>query len=107
MEWILGMRATWEGLRIDPCPFPSMGAVRATRVWRGRRVTVSFDAAAFAPGAAPTLAANGETLAGCVLDEATLDRLGGEVEIRVSWEGEPGPAVTAEIKMPTTERSEA
>src|SRR5690606_9297785 len=25
LEWIVGLRATWEGLRIDPCPFPSMG----------------------------------------------------------------------------------
>jgi cellobiose phosphorylase len=108
MEWILGLRATWEGLRIDPCPFPSMGAVEATRVWRGRRVTVSFDAAAFGPGATPTLTANGETLAGCVLDEATLDRLGREIAIRVSWGAAPA---MGEVKMPsaeaTTERSGA
>jgi cellobiose phosphorylase len=27
VEWVLGVRATWEGLRIDPCPFPALGEV--------------------------------------------------------------------------------
>ena len=105
-EWVLGLRATWEGLRIDPCPFASMGDVEATRVYRGKRVRVSFDAAAFAPGLTPRLTVNGEAFSGCVLDERTLSGLGDEISVRVSWVAEP---MRTELKMPavepTTERS--
>lgn len=91
IEWIVGLRATWEGLRVDPCPFPSMGRVRASRQWRGRRVIVEFDAAAFDPAVEPVLTfADGSPIAGCVLSETNLPATG-EVHVRVSWPGAAEP----------------
>ncbi len=89
IEWIVGLRATWEGLRIDPCPFPSMGQVCASRLWRGRTIRVEFDAAMFDPATEPVLTTlDGAPIAGCVLTEALLSSLSasGEVHIRVSWQ---------------------
>lgn len=90
LEWIVGIRPTWEGLRIDPCPFAAMGRVRATRLWRGRSITVAFDAATFDPTAEPVLSVAGRRRAGCVLTEADLPA-SGEVHIEVAWEASREP----------------
>ncbi|GAB4385503.1 MAG: glycosyl transferase [Phycisphaerales bacterium] len=90
LEWIVGIRPTWEGLRIDPCAFAAMGRVRATRVWRGRSITVAFDAATFDPAGEPVLSLAGRRLAGCVLTEADIPA-SGEVHIEVAWEASREP----------------
>lgn len=110
IEWVLGLRATWAGLLIDPCPIAEMGDVRATRLWRGRRVTVSFDARAYLADGQARLTVNGVAVDGCVLDESLLDRLapGGDIAVSVSWVAASDPTLeTAEVKVRTTERSEA
>lgn len=84
MEWILGMRASWEGLTIDPCPFPALGRVEATRLWRGRNVRVEFDAAAYSPNAPARLMVNGLEHSGNVIrgDAYPKDR---ELHVVVTW----------------------
>ncbi|HEY0592028.1 MAG TPA: glycosyl hydrolase family 65 protein [Thermoanaerobaculia bacterium] len=42
-EWVFGVRAEWDGLRIDPCLPPSWKRARMTRPWRGRTVEISID----------------------------------------------------------------
>jgi cellobiose phosphorylase len=84
LEWILGMRPEWEGLRIDPCPFASMGRVSATRLWRGRTVRVSFDADEFSANLPPKLTINGREHAGNLV-RADDHPSGQELSIDVSW----------------------
>ena len=33
LEWVLGIRPTWDGLLIDPCVPRDLGAVEVTRRW--------------------------------------------------------------------------
>lgn len=105
VEWVLGVRATWEGLTIDPCPIAEMGEVDVTRTWRGRRVRVRYDARSFEPGLAARLELNGVAVDGIVIDESMLDGIPpeGEIGIRVRWDEPPAP----EITVTTVERSRA
>jgi len=112
MEWVLGIRPTFHrggngvvdapgvasgvasggtvepGLLIDPVPPPGLGRVTVTRRWRGAPVTISFDAAEFAPGVAPTLTVViggvGKVLGSNVLP-AAFAAGGGPVEVHVRW----------------------
>lgn len=91
LEWVLGIRPTWEGLVIDPCPFVELGRVDATRTWRGRRVRLRFDAAehARAEGGNPRVLVHGmerETRM-ITIDDA---REGGVIEVEVKWGPLPG-----------------
>ncbi len=73
LEWVLGLRPAWDGdqgatgLLIDPCPPASLGKVSVHRVWRGRTVRVTFDAARFAPDRRAVLTVNGEVIEGNLL----------------------------------------
>ena len=88
LEWIVGLRPTWEGLSIDPCPFPSLGKVEATRLWRGRTVRVRFDSTQFSLGALPSLTINGRPHTGATI--APTDYPGqGELTIDVAWSPSP------------------
>jgi cellobiose phosphorylase len=84
LEWVVGIRPDWDGLVIDPCPFPTLGKVEATRLWRGRTVRVSFDAAEFSRSLPPQLTVNGRPHPGSLI---RADELGPEQElnIAVSW----------------------
>jgi cellobiose phosphorylase len=42
-EWVLGVRAEWDGLRIDPCLPPSWGRARMTRPWRGSLYEIAIE----------------------------------------------------------------
>jgi hypothetical protein len=49
LDWVLGVRPTWEGLRIDPCVWPELGEVdlvfgdgQAAALWLGGRGSVGF-----------------------------------------------------------------
>ncbi len=90
-----GIRPTWEGLIIDPCPLPGMGNVDVTRTWRGKRVRVRFDAGAFAPGQPVRLSVNGIEQAGNVLIDGSdvVPAVGTDVDVRVSWGEAAGGAV--------------
>jgi len=78
LEWVLGIRPTWQGLLIDPCPAESMGKVSVTRTWRGVKIRVSFDArdlatASKAPGEVhPVLEVNGRPVEGNVITPSML-----------------------------------
>ncbi|MEM1165325.1 MAG: glycosyl transferase family 36 [Planctomycetota bacterium] len=100
LEWIAGIRATWDALVIDPCPFPALGAVEVTRLWRSRTLTICFDAADFKPGVEPQVRLNGEPLPGGVLHERDVPA-GGEARVDVSWLGVvTRPAVPAAVPAP-------
>ena len=91
LEWVLGIRSEWEGLRIDPCPIEGMGAVSASRQWRGRTIEVSFDASDCVDGASPTLTVNGKQITGSLLTEADCNP-SGTTRVEVTWH----PATSAE-----------
>lgn len=81
LEWILGVRPIWhgaaEGLLIDPCPPSELGAVTTTRLWRGRKLDISFDAGQFVAGRRPTLLVGGKPIASNIITEAMLPPPGG------------------------------
>jgi cellobiose phosphorylase len=83
LEWIAGLRPEWEGLRIDPCPPAALGRVEVTRLWRGKHIRVTFNAAEFSASLPATLTINGQDHAGNLVRES--DCTGSEIEISVSW----------------------
>jgi len=92
LEWVLGIRPTWEGLLIDPCPVADLGMVRVERRWRGCSVRVSFDAGDFSPADQPVLTVNGEVIVGNVIPESLLVAAGGpsgRIEVEVTWPAAP------------------
>lgn len=88
LEWVLGIRPTWEGLLIDPTPFPELGVVSVSRTWRGRTVRVRFDArdVRLAVGVAmePQLSLNGRPFEGRLLRESDIAP-GGTAELELVW----------------------
>jgi cellobiose phosphorylase len=84
---MLGIRASWEGLEIDPCPPPELGMVEVTRLWRGRTARIRFDARGYDPNRRPLLTIDGTLADRNVLTEK--DWTSGEtLEVEVSWEHE-------------------
>lgn len=88
LEWMLGVRPSFDGLVIDPCPPAEFGAVELTRLWRGRTIRIRFDAATFVAGTAPTVTLNGRAVEGGILKHKDLPE-NGTAEVHVSW----GPTV--------------
>ncbi|MCX5691575.1 MAG: hypothetical protein NTV94_17580, partial [Planctomycetota bacterium] len=90
LEWILGIRPTWTGLTIDPCPPAALGKVRASRTYRGVVINVSFDAAEYAPEKRLLLIVDGSALPegvntiGQALISAAL-KASRPVEVEVKW----------------------
>ncbi len=87
LEWVVGVRATWEGLAIEPCAFASLGQVHLTRLYRGREVNVKFDARNHRPGRAPAIVVDGRTVEGAVVPAKMLEG-SGPVNIEVTWPAE-------------------
>lgn len=86
LEWVLGIRPTFEGLLISPCPPESLGRVRVKRVWRGANVVVSFDAAGYIRGVDPTLTVNGKVLERNVVPASlAAASQGKDISIGVAW----------------------
>jgi cellobiose phosphorylase len=84
LEWVVGVRPVWEGLLIDPCPVKGMGQVDVTRVWRGRKVRVRYDAGAFASeGVRAKVTVNGVEVAGNVIRDEAVGA--GDLDVRVEW----------------------
>ncbi len=102
LEWVIGIRPIWEGLRIDPCPFPALGEVDVTRAWRGRRIRVRFDAGSFDPGVEARVTLDGRPVAGGLLTESMIPERG-EADVRVGWV--PSPGATTHVRVHSTERS--
>ncbi len=95
LEWVLGIKPTWDGLAIDPCPFPDLGKVDVTRTWRGRKVRVRFDAGAFDLGQPAGLVVDGKphTASNPIgVPTGPLDRV---IDVEVNWgSAEPKPRLT-------------
>lgn len=88
LERMLGIRASWEGLEIDPCPPASLGRVDVTRTWRGVPIRVRFDARAYRPDSRPRLVVDGRPHEGQILSpvaaRAAADE-GRTIEVEVAW----------------------
>lgn len=97
-DWMLGVRASWNGLEIDPCPPADLGLVDMTRLWRGRTVRVRFDARGFDPNRRPLLTINGVTSDRTMLTEEDW-KSDGPLEVEVTWEREQSAA-----QLPATRR---
>jgi len=104
IEHLIGARADWDGLRIDPCPYPEMGEVRATRLWRGREVHIRFDARSYNPDHACVLTVNGSVLDKNLLSEESLED-GASVDVQVEWK--PAAEISATVHVRNRERSQA
>lgn len=102
IEHVLGARAEWGGLRIDPCPMPELGRVRLVRRWRGRDVAITFDAADYRPGRPCVLTLDGTELESNLLSEASIPE-GSSAEVRVTWD--PGNHAAPQIHVRNRERS--
>jgi len=88
LEWMLGIRPTWAGLLIDPCPPSDLGKVQITRVYRGVQIHVSFHSSEFQPGIKPTLLVDGKILSGGLLEPALVEaaaKAGRGVRVDVRW----------------------
>ena len=98
LEWVLGIRPTWEGLLIDPCPFAELGCVDVTRTWRGRRIRVRFDAARFADAKGPpTLMLNGSPHPSNLIRATDLPA-NSTADIELVWDrrsSQPGATIVA------------
>ena len=89
LEWVIGIRPTWRGLLIDPCPAKSLGMVTAERQWRGARVRVRFDAAGYKPGYSARLTVNGTRIKGNEIDASlalAASASGAPLEVEVHWD---------------------
>lgn len=84
IEHVIGAKADWDGLRIQPCPMPELGKVRAVRRWRGRDITIVFDAREYQADGICQLDMNGIQLKSNLIRESMVAH-GAAVEIRVSW----------------------
>jgi len=95
IEHIIGARATWQGLVIDPVPFPELGHVQATRQYRGKTIHISFNAADYNRDNTPTLLINGQPHQGPITQDllASLDT---NINVQVTWDA--APTTTQESK---------
>ncbi len=87
LEWVLGVRPTWEGLSITPCAFSSLGQVRLKRLYRGCEVNVRFDATNCRPGHPANVTVDGTRVEGGVIASKMLEGRS-SVEVEVSWPAE-------------------
>jgi cellobiose phosphorylase len=69
VEWVLGVRPTWEGLRFAPCLPPSWSRARLRRPWRGALLDVRIERASGMGAGVTHVAVDGRELAGPVLAE--------------------------------------
>jgi cellobiose phosphorylase len=82
LEWVLGIRPTWDGLAIDPCIPESFGTVNAKRVWRGRKLEIEIDPSS-AAGGQMIVELNGKPLAGSIVRADQLpEGATGKVRVR-------------------------
>jgi cellobiose phosphorylase len=90
LDWVLGVRATPEGLLIDPCPPAAMGRVEVQRLWRGRRIRIRFDARDFDPRRRPTISVDGVRAPKPVLVDSALSARK-IIEVDLTWAPDPAP----------------
>lgn len=103
IEHIIGARAEWGGLRIDPCPMPELGRVHAVRRWRGRDIHIEFDASTYQPDHQCILSIDGNILGSNLLAEASLPD-GNRINISVRWV--PANQPTPDSRIRNRERSQ-
>lgn len=90
---ILGIRAEFGALRIDPCPIAGLGTVRATRRWRGRDIEVEMDTNQHTPGARCTITVQGRAVENGLITPADLPATGGPVQVTIRWSPLPASGV--------------
>lgn len=104
IEHIIGATADWNGLKIDPCPMPELGSVRAVRRWRRRDIVIKFNAREYQPDHMCVLSIDGTRLESNTLTEDMIPA-GSTVEVQVDWT--PADQTAPEIRVMKRERSQA
>ncbi|MEO1129443.1 MAG: glycosyl transferase family 36 [Planctomycetota bacterium] len=84
LERVLGLRADWDGLRIDPCVFPELGEIRVKRRWRGRTIDMHLDATDAKAGVEPRVMVDGRHLEGNLLREQAYPE-GATLQVHLTW----------------------
>lgn len=101
LEWVVGARADWDALRIDPCPMPQLGAVEVVRRWRGREIVIRFDAGAYDSKYECVVDLDGTIVPDGRITEAMLGK-GERGHVSVRWVARDAPVV----RIPSRQRSE-
>lgn len=84
-EWVLGVRAEWDGLRIDPCVPPEWNEVKLTRPYRGCTYAIHMERATSpAAGAAAEVTLDGVRLSGAVIPPSRTTGRSYQVHVRYS-----------------------
>jgi len=104
IEHILGARADWDSLLIDPCPMPELGRVHAVRRWRGREITIEFDANEYQPDGTCILSMDGSRLDSNRITESMIPP-DSSATLRVRWVSKDQPK--PQIRVINRERSQA
>ena len=105
IEHIMGARAEWDGLRVDPCPYPELGNVHVTRRWRGRDINISFDATTYKADYRCVLSIDGAQIEDSLITEEMV-AAGTSIDVHVQWL--PGDeSNTADVNIRQRERSQA
>jgi cellobiose phosphorylase len=71
-QYVLGIRADWEGLVIDPCIPKAWPGFTATRRFRGKTVTITVSNPDGVEKGVKSLTLNGEPLAGMLVPAEKL-----------------------------------
>jgi cellobiose phosphorylase len=66
-EWFLGIRPTWDGLRVRPCLPPHWNEAKATRTFRGGVYDIKFKRNPSLPAGSQKIVMNGRPISGDVL----------------------------------------
>jgi cellobiose phosphorylase len=87
-QWILGIRAEYDGLRVDPRLPREWRGFEATRRFRGATYRITVETSAVAPTRAARLRVNGRSIDGTLVPPA---RAGSEVAVEVTLNQPQGP----------------
>lgn len=107
LEHILGIRPSWRGLEIDPCPPADLGTVEVSRWYRGVEVHLSFDAAEFAATKDRIVTVDGKLVGEGVIPEelfAVAGKAGRAIEVVVRWQTPVGASAAHMDLKPVPQR---
>jgi cellobiose phosphorylase len=82
-QWILGIRAEYDGLRIDPCIPSKWDGFKATRIYRGVKYNITVTNPRHVCKGVAKISLNGKPVTGSVI---RADAIGGLQEVNVEVE---------------------
>ena len=72
IQWILGIRPEWDGLRIDPCIPSSWPGFKMQRVFRGNRLQIEVSNPQSKSKGITSISIDGDTIAGNLAPHSKL-----------------------------------